>query len=77
MRIRVLLFAGLREKTGTGEMILELPDGCRLSDLQGRLGLEKQTWSPLAFAVNQSYVPSDTPLKDGDEVALIPPVAGG
>ena len=77
MKVRVLLFAGLREKAGTGERIVELPSGSRLADLEKPLGLEKTTWSSLAFAVNQTYVPASTVLKEGDEVALVPPVAGG
>lgn len=77
MKIRVLLFAGLREKMGKGELLAELPQGCPVSGLQEYLGIENSLWSSLAFAVNQTYVPAQTALKDGDEVALIPPVAGG
>ncbi len=77
MKVRVLLFAGLREKAGTGELLLELPDGFLLSGLPERLGIEEQARPSLAFAVNQTYVPADSVLEDGDEVALIPPVAGG
>lgn len=77
MRVLVLLFAGLREKTGGGELALELPVGCALSVIQKNLGIEENTWKSLAFAVNQTYVSSETELKEGDEVALIPPVAGG
>jgi molybdopterin converting factor subunit 1 len=77
MKVKVLLFAGLREKVGKGEVLLDLPTGSPLSAIRQNLNLEMPTWSSLAFAVNQTYVPSETFLKDGDEVALIPPVAGG
>ena len=77
MKIKVLLFAGLREKAGKGEVLLDLPAGSSLSAIRQNLNLEMSTWSSLAFAVNQTYVPSETFLKEGDEVALIPPVAGG
>jgi len=77
MKIRVLLFAGLREKTGQGEMTLDLAKGSCVSDLKKSLTLEDMAWQSLAFAVNQTYAPADTLLKEGDEVALIPPVAGG
>lgn len=77
MKVRVLLFAGLREKLGKGEIVADLPSGCSVSGLQDHLGIEKSLWSSMAFAVNQTYVPAQTQLKDGDEVAIIPPVAGG
>ncbi len=77
MKIRVLLFAGIREKLGQSELTLELPASSPVSSLQESLGIEKPLWSSMAFAVNQIYVPVQTPLKEGDEVAIIPPVAGG
>lgn len=77
MKIRVLLFAGIREKLGKSELMVDLPSASLLSSLQENLGIDKSQWSSLAFAVNQTYSPASTPLKDGDEVALIPPVAGG
>ena len=77
MKVKVLLFAGLREKAGQSEVLLDLPAGSSLSAIRKNLNLEITTWSSLAFAVNETYVPSETFLKEGDEVALIPPVAGG
>jgi len=77
MKVKVLLFAGLREKAGRGEMDVELGNSAQVKDLQEKLNLAKDVWTSMAFAVNQTYVPANTALKDGDEVALIPPVAGG
>ena len=77
MKVHVLLFAAIREKLGKSELVVELPASSPVSSLQEKLGIEKPTWSSLAFAVNETYVPATTQLKDGDEVALIPPVAGG
>ena len=77
MKIKVLLFAGLREKMGQGEMVLDLIKGSRVSDLKKSLELEETFWKSLAFAVNQTYSPESSLLQEGDEVALIPPVAGG
>ncbi len=77
MKVRVLLFAAIREELGKSELNLELPSSSPVSSLQEPLGIEKSIWSSLAFAVNETYAPASTPLKDGDEVALIPPVAGG
>lgn len=80
MRIRTLLFATYRDLAGTGELDLELPTGATAADLVHRLrsrdGLSRIPAEP-AVAVNQTYAPLSTPLADGDEVALLPPVAGG
>ena len=32
---------------------------------------------PPMIAINETYATADTPLRDGDELAFIPPVAGG
>jgi MoaE-MoaD fusion protein len=76
MRVRVRLFAGLRERAGTGERELELGDGASVADVWGRLGLGAEPGG-LLYAVNREYAEPDRPLADGDEVALIPPVSGG
>jgi molybdopterin converting factor subunit 1 len=81
MRIHVKLFAILRERAGTSELDIELGPGATVSDAAGAL-LEKlpglKPFLPrIAYAVNQAYAKSDTPLNDGDELALIPPVSGG
>ena len=80
MRIRTLLFATYREMAGTGELELELPEGATAGDLVTHLrevrGLGALPSEP-ALAVNQVYAPLTTDLSEGDEVALLPPVAGG
>jgi molybdopterin converting factor subunit 1 len=79
MKVKVLLFAQLRELAGKGEVVLEVEPGSRVLDLPGKLfptgGIS--VLSRVRFAVNQDYVPAETVLKEGDEAALIPPVAGG
>jgi len=74
--VTVKLFAGLRERAGTGERELELPDDAHVSDVWGPLGLGEQP-PGLLYAVNKAYAEPARPLADGDEVALIPPVSGG
>jgi molybdopterin synthase catalytic subunit len=74
--IRVRLFAGLRERAGTGSSTLELPDGSIVGDVWPALRLGDEP-AGLLYAVNREYAASETPLSHGDEVALIPPVSGG
>jgi molybdopterin synthase catalytic subunit len=72
----VRLFAGLRERAGSGEREVELPDETRVGDLWDALELGEEP-EGLLYAVNKSYAKRDRPLAEGDEVALIPPVSGG
>ena len=76
MEVVVKLFAGLRERAGTGERRLELPEGTRLADVWAALDLGEQP-PGLLYAVNKAYAAAETELRSGDEVALIPPVSGG
>jgi molybdopterin synthase catalytic subunit/molybdopterin converting factor small subunit len=76
VRVTVRLFAGLRERAGTGERTLELPEGSRVADVWPVLQLGDEP-KGLLYAVNRKYAPCEEPLTEGDEVALIPPVSGG
>jgi len=70
------LFAGLRERAGTGQLELELPEGAVVGDALERMSALTEG-VPVVMAVNHEYADSDAPLRGGDEVALIPPVSGG
>ena len=82
MIVRSLFFASYREMAGADELAVELPAGARVADLVARLrepeggGLAALPPVPVV-AVNMDYAPLSTELRDGDEVAFIPPVAGG
>lgn len=76
MRVVVKLFAGLRERAGVGERLLELDAGTAVGEVWAALGLGREP-EGLLYAVNREYAGPDTPLREGDEVALIPPVSGG
>ena len=76
MKVVVKLFAGLRERAGTGERELELDERARVRDVWPALGLGEEP-NGLLYAVNKAYARADRELADGDEVALIPPVSGG
>lgn len=74
MKVRLLFFAALRERMGQSELDYEALDGETVSALAERLfGFERS----LLFAVNREYVPREYSLRDGDEVAFIPPISGG
>ncbi len=81
MRIQVLLFAIYRDLAGTGDLAVDLPESATVRDLLATLRARSAALSRLppepAVAVNRDYVDLDTPLQDGDDVALLPPVAGG
>lgn len=76
INVTVRLFAGLRERAGTEEMDLQLPEGARVSDALERMDA-LIAGVPVVMAVNQEYADRSQSLAPGDELALIPPVSGG
>ncbi len=76
MQVTVRLFAQLRERAGTAELSIELPEGARVKDAIDELG-SLAAGLPVVMAVNREYADGDAPLAPGDELALIPPVSGG
>ena len=76
MQVSVRLFAGLRERAGTGARQLELADGATVADVWRELGLGEEP-AGLLYAVNKRYAEPGAAIADGDVVAVIPPVSGG
>lgn len=81
MRVRLLLFAGLREAVGKKDMLLELDPGASLQELMTRV---EEQFPPVAkyqgrllVSLNEERAAMDTLLEEGDEVALLPPMSGG
>jgi molybdopterin synthase catalytic subunit/molybdopterin converting factor small subunit len=74
MRVKVRLFAGLRERAGWSERELEAVQ--HVADVWGELGLGDEP-DGMLYAVNREYAEPERRLRDGDEVAIIPPVSGG
>lgn len=80
--VRLLLFAIYRDLAGgRGELEVEVEPG---ADVASALAAARALYPALArlperpvVAVNRVYADLDAPLADGDEVALLPPVAGG
>jgi molybdopterin converting factor subunit 1 len=81
VRVRVRLFASLREVVGRTEVELDLADGATAESAWQRLAADHPALAErrarLGAAVNRQYVPFDTPLRDGDEIVFVPPVSGG
>jgi MoaE-MoaD fusion protein len=81
MKVKVRMFAGLKELVGGPEIAVELNEGATIADLEDELGRDYPRLKPLlgslAFAVGDEYQIRDHVLHDNDEVALLPPISGG
>jgi molybdopterin synthase catalytic subunit len=81
MIITVRLFAILRQQAGWRDKTLELPHGATIDDAWQAVVALAPAIAPsreiVRFARNREYTGADTRLEDGDELVLIPPVAGG
>lgn len=81
MRVRVRLFASLREAAGTELVELDLPDGSTAEEAWRRLAEAHPSLAgrrrSLTVAVNRRYTRFEEPLAPEDEVAFVPPVSGG
>jgi molybdopterin converting factor subunit 1 len=76
VEVTVRLFAALRERAGSPQLTLDLPEGARVRDALAELsGLAQGV--PVVMAVNREYASEEQVLDAGDELALIPPVSGG
>jgi molybdopterin converting factor subunit 1 len=79
MRVTVLYFGVLKDVMGRRSAVMDVAEGASVGEL---LALHRGTgraavWDSIAVAVNQEYARAEDVLKDGDEVALLPPVSGG
>jgi len=80
ININVKCFSQVKNALGIDELNLELETGTSTFELEKIIRKNangKLDSISLRVAVNQKYIPIDTELKDGDEVAFIPPVQGG
>ena len=74
MVVSVRLFAGLRERAGRDRVEVELPDGAVVSDLLAAMDVAPRS---CVVAINREYADEAAPVREDDEVALVPPVSGG
>lgn len=81
MKVRVLFFASVRDLTGMDMLDVELTESATISELRSFLTTKfpaiGSMETKIAVALNEEYVLGDAKLKNGDEIALIPPVSGG
>lgn len=79
MRVTVLCFAAVREAVGAERLELDVAAGTTVAALRRDLVAAHPALArvPVACAVNQGYAGPERELRDGDEVALIPPISGG
>jgi molybdopterin converting factor subunit 1 len=76
----VLLFARYADELGSDTVTVSLPAGATAADVLAAVrslpGAERLPPTPI-IAVNERYATLDQPVAPGDELAIIPPVAGG
>ena len=81
MHVTIRLFARLRELAGASDLRRELPDGSVARDAWDALVREFPAMAGysavISCAVNEEYARLTAALKDGDEIAFLPPVSGG
>jgi len=79
MKVKVILFAYIREDIGFKEREIEIKEATKVGELWNEFKnqLPRKNNLRVLFAVNEKYVNEDEELKEGDEVAFIPPVSGG
>lgn len=79
--VKVLAFAGARDVLGAAEIDLDLASAATVAQLLDRLCVRFPALAPhrasLRVAVNKRYARDDDRVSPGDEIAIIPPVAGG
>jgi len=84
MHVKLLCFGVLRDLLLLATEEIEVPDGSTVADLLRILeqrtsnsSMDAKVWQSLAVAVNREYSSAGAVLRDGDELALLPPVSGG
>ena len=81
MKVRVRVFASLREILGKEEVEVELPEGTSIEGLWTQLVSDDERLEPftksIQFAINHDFVGKETELSPDDEIAFLPPVSGG
>ncbi len=81
MKVRLKFFALYREIVGSGEVDKNVASGSCVKELLQRLFADyptlKKYSNEILVSVNRNYASENTELKEGDEVAVLPPISGG
>jgi molybdopterin converting factor small subunit len=78
--VTVMVFSSLRERLGSDRCVVCAPHGSTIAGLWPLLPQEiRRAAAPpgVRYAVDDTWAPADTPLADGDRIALVLPVSGG
>ena len=80
-RIRILLFATLRQRAGAKAIEIELPDQANVHALKEQVGREfpalRESMETVVTAINREFAFEDALIPANGEIALFPPVSGG
>jgi molybdopterin synthase sulfur carrier subunit len=77
MKVKVKVFASLRERLGFAERELDVTAGSTVTDLWAMVAGSPELPADVLAAVNMDYAKGNAVLTPGDEVAFFPPVTGG
>lgn len=81
MKIRVMLFAQLRELAGTDTLEIDGDEIMSVGEIKKRLYEKfpqlREAMGRALCAVNEEYARDEVLVREGDRIALIPPVSGG
>ena len=81
MRVKVQLYARLRELAGGAEWTCDVPTGATVADVWRAIAADHPALAPFELSVssarNEEFAKRTTAVADGDEVAFLPPVSGG
>lgn len=80
-RVKLLLFATLRDRAGTSSMELEIPSDLTVQGLKDKLSVEypnlRDSMSSVLITINREYAFDDAIIPPNAELAMFPPVSGG
>jgi len=80
IKITIKCFSQVKYALGTDSLVIELEEGSTLNQLEKLIrkkAKDKLAGVDLRIAINKKYSTFNNILRDGDEVAFIPPVQGG
>lgn len=81
LKVKALMFARARELTGTSELDLLVPEGATTAECVTELAAKfpplESIRDCIVVALNYNYITDPVKVKEGDELAIIPPISGG